>query len=112
MAIPSLPRDGANTQVPLPPAKVAVSTSTQTVDTSTTFAITAGATFIEASSFTQAAYLKWGSTAVTSSNADHTIQAGSTIHRAIPVDTTTGSLFTTMRVIGQAAGATVTISQF
>lgn len=112
MPIPNLPRDGSRMQVPLPPPVVAVARSTQTVDSSTTFAITAGATIIEVSSLAQAAYLKWGSTAVTSSNYDHTITAGSTRHLAIPVDTTTGVLYTTIRVIGQAAGATVAMSQF
>lgn len=108
----TLPKGGNGETIPLPPAKVAVSTSVQTVDSSTTFAITAGAGFIEVSALAQAAYLKWGATTVTSSNFDHTIQSGATRHLIIPIDQSTGLLYTTIRIIGQAAGSTVAMTQF
>lgn len=101
----SLPKDGSNTQAPLAPAVPALSRSViSSLSSSTTLAITSGATFIRFYATSQDVYLKWGATAVDATNFDEVIPAGQVVDVFIPVEST-GNTYTTCRLIERAASA-------
>ncbi len=112
-AKPSLPRDANASPMPLAPAKTALATTYDTtVSTSTQVTFNASTSLIEVSALTQAILMKWGTTAVTTSNFDNLIQAGTTRHFVLPTDTTTGALVTAATFIEQAASATLAVTEF
>jgi hypothetical protein len=109
-----LPRDENGTPVQLTPSSVAlgrfVSSSISSSTTRDLTAATATApqtTMIRVYAISQDIYLKWGSTAVSASNFDEVIPAGQIVDLVVPIDTTTGALFTTLRVIERTATATI-----
>ena len=107
-----LPRDADRIAMQLTPATVALSqTVSSSISSSTTLAITAGATILRIYAVDKDIYFKWGSTAVTSSNFDEVIPANQIVDLVVPIDTTTGVLFTTSRVIERSATATIIVIQ-
>jgi len=105
----SLPRDEHGIAMQLSPALTALGrVVSSSISASTTRALTAGTTVIRCYAKTQDVYLKWGSTAVTSSNFDEVIPAGQMVDFVVPKDTA-GVLFTTIRLIEATATATITI---
>lgn len=103
----NIPKDGNRIAAQLTPSVVALSQAvSSSISSSSTIAVTAGATFIRIYAISQDIYLKWGSTAVTSSNFDEVIPAGQICDFFIPVDST-GATYTTMRVIERTATATI-----
>lgn len=95
----------------LTPSKVALSqTVSSSISTSTTVAITSGATFLRIYAIDKDIYFKWGSTAVTSSNFDEVIPANQIVDLYIPIESGT-TLYTTARVIERSATATIVVIQ-
>ncbi len=109
----SLPKDANGTPIQLVPAKVALATTYDTtISTSTQITFNAATTLIEVTALAQAIFLKWGTTAVTTTNWDNVITAGTTRHFVVPVDTTTGFTTTAANFIEQAASGTLCVSEF
>ncbi len=109
----SLPKDANGTSMQLVPAKTALATTYDTtISTTTQITFNAATTLIEVTAITQAILLKWGTTAVTTSNWDNVIAAGTTRHFIVPVDTTTGLVTTAVNFIEQAATAILCVSEF
>jgi len=99
-----LPRDGNKNAIPLPQASAALArTNSGSNATAVTVTLNAATTLIEISALAQGIYMRYGSTAVTSSNFDEYIQAGSTRHYVKPTGVTALSL------IEQASGSTVIV---
>lgn len=108
-----LPIDANYKEIPLVPSKISLATTYDTtISTSTQISLNPSTSLIEVSALSQAILMKWGLTAVTTSNFDNVIQAGSTRHFVIPVDTATGILFTAVNFIEQSASATLMASEF
>lgn len=108
----TLPKDSNNTSVQLSPSVVALSQGVNaSISSSTTLAITAGATMLRIYAADKDIFLKWGSTAVTSSNFDEVIPANQVCDLVIPIETQPSTLYTTCRVIERAATATMIYTQ-
>lgn len=105
----SLPTDGNSKPVQLTPAKIALArTVSSSISSSTEIDFNAATTFIRCYANNQDVYLKWGTTAVTSSNFDEIIPAGQIVDLVIPykaVDT----LYPSCTVIQVASTATITV---
>ena len=100
----TMPRDGNATAMQLVPDTTALAvTNNGSIGSSTTVTLQATTSLIEVSALSQGVYLKYGTTAVTSSNFDEYIQAGTTRHYKIPAG------ITAVTVLQQAATATVII---
>lgn len=113
MSSVTLPTDSSNKTIPLVPAKIALEeTYDTTISSSTEITLNSAATLIEVSAISQPIFMKWGTADASSSDWDYVIQAGMTRHFVIPVDQTTGSLFTAVNFIEQAASATLAVSEF
>ena len=95
----------------LAPASASLgTTNTSSISSSTTIAVVANATFLRCYAKSQDVYLKWGTTAVTSSNFDEVIPAGQVVDLVVPKEST-GTLYTTLRVIEAATTATLIVIQ-
>lgn len=102
-----LPRDANGIAMQLTPSSVALGQLvTSSISASTTRNLTAGTSLLRAYAVNQDVFLKWGATAVTSSNFDEVIPANQVVDLVVPRDST-GALFTTIRVIERAATATL-----
>lgn len=107
--ISDLPIDDRGKSVQIVPSITALAiTNDSTISSSTTITFNANSTFIEVTAINQGVFLKWGGTA-SSASFDEFILGGTTRHYAIPVDTTTGVLYTTAQFIEQSAGATLIV---
>lgn len=96
----------------LSPAKTALSQGVNSsISSSTTLAITAGATILRIYAVDKDILLKWGSTAVTTSNFDEVVPANQICDFVIPVETLPDVLYTTCRVIERSATATMIYTQ-
>jgi len=105
----SLPHDGNSQLAQLTPAKVALArTVSSSISSSTTVTFNTATTMLRCYSADKDTYLKWGSTAVTSSNFDEIIPAGQIVDLYVPFQSD-GTLYTTIRVIERAATATIVI---
>jgi len=116
-----MPRDGNHNPFPLAPAKIALaSTVDSTISSSTTITFNTATTFIRVYAKTQDIYMKWGTTAVTSSNSDAIIPAGQIVDFVIPVNQTatqattnvTQTLYTAANFIEETAGAKLTVYEY
>lgn len=97
----------------IPPSAALATTYDTTVSTSTQITFNANTTLLEVTALTQPIFMKWGTTAVTTSNWDYVITAGTTRHFVIPLLTpTTGALYTAATFIEQAASATLCVTEF
>jgi hypothetical protein len=106
----TLPKDGNQIAAQLTPSAIALArTVSSSISASTTLTFNASTTFLRCYAKNQDVYLKWGATAVTSSNFDEVIPAGQIVDLFVPIDTTTGSKFTTCRIIEVTATATITV---
>ena len=109
----SQPKDGNGSTTPLVPALTSLArTYDTTISTSTEITLNASATFIEVTALNQPIFMNWGTSDASSSAWSHVIPAGMTRQWFIPVDTTTGSLFTAVNFIEQAPSATLCVSEF
>lgn len=105
----NVPRDGSDTALPLTPSTQAVAVTTNaSIGSSSSITFNIATSLIEVNALSQGIYMKWGTTA-TSSSFDEYIQAGSTRHYVIPNDPTTGVKYTTAQFIQQAASATLVL---
>ncbi len=116
MAIPlqptAMPIDGNAKPFPLTPAKQALSgTVNASISSSATLDVTLGASILRVYPADKDAFLKWGTTAVTTGNFDEILPANQVVDLVIPVDPTTGLRFTTTRVIERSATSTLIVSQ-
>lgn len=106
----SIPRDANRIAAQLTPSAIALArTVSSSISSSTTVTFNAATAFLRVYAVSQDVYLKWGATAVTSSNFDEVIPSNQIVDLFIPVDVTTGLLFTTMRIIERSATATIII---
>ncbi len=111
----SIPKDSNASPMQLVPSKITLATTYDTtVSTSTQVTFNAGTTFIEVSAISQPIVMKWGTTAVTTSNFDNIIMAGTTRHFVVPVDnaTPTGFLYTAANFIEQTTSAVLCVTEF
>lgn len=101
---------GANREViQLTPASIALArTVNASISASSTITFNAATSIIRIYAISQDIYLKWGSTAVTSSNFDEVIPAGQIVDLVVPADST-GALYTTIRIIERTASATIIV---
>ncbi len=105
-----LPIDNDRKGVQLTPRSIALArTVSSSISASTTITFNASTTFLRIYAVSQDVYFKWGATAVTSSNFDEVIPANQVVDLLVPIDTTTGLLFTTCRVIERTATATIIV---
>lgn len=106
----SLPKDGNASTIPLVPAKVALAvTVDDSISTTTEITLDEDTTFIEITAKSGGVYLKWGTSDATSSAWDEYIASGTTRNYLVPVDLTTGNLYTAFNVIQDDSGAGVRI---
>lgn len=110
----SVPKDGNGYPMnSLPPAKIALEeTYDATISSSTEITLNTSATFIEVAAIDKAILLKWGVDDASTSDWDHVIPANTVRQFIIPVDTTTGNLYTAVNFIEQAATAILAVSEF
>lgn len=105
-----LPRDDNQAIVPLTPARTALARTVDTdISTSTQITFNASTTLLEVTARSEGAYLKWGTTAVTSSNFDEYIHSDMTRHYQVPRDLTTGALYTACTLIQYATGTAIIV---
>lgn len=114
--IPSLPREsGSYAPVQgLPPAKIALEeTYDATVSASTEITLNTATTLIEVTAIDKAIFMKWGTTDASSTDWDHVIPLNTTRSFAVPVETAgTGTLYTAVNFIEQAATAILAVSEY
>lgn len=107
-----LPKDGNGIAAQLTPAVKPLKT-TYNAAISSTLSITlqAGTTYIEVSAIAKPVLLKWGTGAASAATDGfhEIIQPGETRGFFVPIDTTTGALFTAVNFIEQAASATILV---
>lgn len=107
---PKLPKDNQGIAIQLSPRRIALArTVTSSISASTTITFNQNTTFLRIYSADKDTYLKWGATAVTSSNFDEVIPANQICDFLIPIDVSTGLPFTTCKVIERAATATLIV---
>lgn len=87
-----------------PKSPTLVATYDATISSSTTLTFNSGTTYIEVSAILKGIFMKWGATA-SSSAFDEYIVSDSTRTYVIPIDSTTGSKYTTVQFIEEAATA-------
>lgn len=105
---PDTPRNNLGDSLQLPPATTAIArTFDTTISTDTEVALNAATKLIEITAISQGIFLRWktatGGTAVSSSNFDEFIAAGTTRHYVRP------NSITHLSVIEQAASATLVL---
>ncbi len=108
----TLAKDANNATIALSPSVVALSQGVNaSISSSSTLAITDGATILRIYAVDKDIFLKWGSTAVTSSNFDEVIPANQICDFVIPIEVQPSTLYTTCRVIERSATATMIYTQ-
>lgn len=106
-ARPSLPRDGNGQVIQLAPSGVALQqTVNSTLSSAQTITFNASSVFLRCYATSQDVYLKWGTTAVTSSNFDDIIPAGQIVDFFIPLQST-GVRYTACTLIERSASASI-----
>ena len=102
-----LPKDGDRATAPITPASTALArTVDSTISSSTEVDFNASTTFMRVYAITQDIYMKWGTTAVTSSNFDEVIPANQICDFYIPYQSS-GVLYTAATFIERTASATL-----
>ncbi len=110
IATAAMPKDGDRIAAQLTPQAIATArTVDATVDSSTQIDFNAASTFLRVYATIQDVYLKWGTTAVTSSNFDEVVPAGQIVDFFIPTVAATGVLYPSCTVIARTAGAAVVV---
>lgn len=105
----SVPKDDNRASIPLTPNTTAYAqTVNSTLSSAQTITFNAATTFIRTYAISQDVYLKWGTTAVTSSNFDEVIPAGQIVDFFVPMQTT-GVLYTQCTLIERSASATIIV---
>ncbi len=72
----------------------------------------ASSTEIEVTAFTKGIFLKWGTSDASTTDWDHAIPQDSTRLFKIPIDSSTGALYTAANFIEQAASAALAVAEF
>lgn len=109
----ALPTDGNGYPMQISPNKVALAvTYDATISTSTAVTLNANTSFIEVTAIDKAICLKWGTASASTSAWDHVIPANWIQSFSVPVDSTTGSLYTTVNFIEESATAKLAVSEF
>ena len=107
-----LPVDDNTNLMQLTPASPAVARLVDaTVDASTELTLNATTKLIRVYAKTQPIYLKWGTADVTASNWDEIIPANQMLDFKVPVDDSTGVLYTAVNFLEQAATATLFVNE-
>ena len=83
-----------------------------TVSASTEIVLNASTTFIEVTANAKPIFMKWGTSDVSSTDFDSIIPQDSTRGFKVPLDTSTGALFTAVNFIEQAATATLAVIEY
>ena len=92
------------------PSVVAIEeTYDATISSSTELTFNASTTLIEVAAIDKAIMMKWGTSDCSTSDFDEVIPANTVRQFHIPVDTTTGVLFTAVNFIEQAATAILAV---
>lgn len=92
------------------PAVIAVEeTYDATVSASTELTLNASTTLIEVTAVDKAIVMKWGTGDASTSDFDEVIPANTTRQFFIPVDSSTGAMYTAVNFIEQAASAVLTV---
>lgn len=106
----SLPKDANHTAMQLAPTGAA---KAQTLDTSisssTEITLNSATKFLRIYATLQDAYFKWGTANVTNANFDEICPAGQIIDLPVPVDSSTGSLYTACNVLERASGGAIIV---
>lgn len=110
----SLPKDGNNVSAQsFSPAKIAVAvTYDATISSSTQITFNAATTMIEVTAIDKTVLMKWGTTSASTTVWDNAIPLNTTRQFFIPVDTTTGALFTAATFIEESATGKLAVSEF
>lgn len=109
MAIPSLPRDGANTQVPLMPPIVPLKvTYDASVDATTEITLQSGTTLVDITALVQPICVRWGTSdaSVATDGYSFIVPAGSSVQRPVPPS------ITAINFISQTAGAVLSLGEY
>ena len=93
-----------------PKAPTLATTYDASINASTSVSLNSGATYIEVTALLKGIFLKWGGTA-SSSSYDEFIAPESTRTYIIPTNTLTGSRYTTVEFIEEAASAHLVVIQ-
>lgn len=110
----SIPKDGNSIPAQMfPPAKLAIDeTYDATISTSTEITLNAATTMIEVTAIDKTVLLKWGVDDASTTDWDHAIALNTTRQFFVPVDTSTGALYTAVNFIEEAATAKLAVSEF
>lgn len=107
-----LPQDENNNAIQLFPAGPAIArTVSSSISSSTAYNLNGGTTIIRFYAVDKDVYIKWGTTAVTSSNFDEIIPAGQVVDLVVPINISVGTAtrWTRFTMIESAATATIKI---
>ncbi len=108
-----LPIDNNGDKIQLFPAKAALEeTYDATISASTEITLNTDTRLIAVTAIDKPIFMKWGTTDASSSDWDHVIPAGSVSHFMVPIDVSTGRLYTAVNFIEQAATAILAVSEF
>ena len=111
MARVAFPKDGNHNTIPdSTPSVVALDeTYDATISASTELTLNTSTTLIEVCAIDKAILLKWGTTDVSTTDFDEVIPQNTVRQFFIPVDSTTGKIFTAVNFIEQAATAILAV---
>lgn len=110
MTRPNLPKDGNDVPVQITPAVAAIDeTYDATISASAEITLNASTTLIEVCAIDKPILMKWGAGDASTSDFDEVIPAGTVRHFFVPVDSTTGVLYTAVNFIEQAATAILVV---
>ena len=109
----NLPRDASASPVPLFPAVPALEeTYDTTISASTEITLNASTTMIRIVAGGEAVMLKWGTSDASTSDFDQVIPDGAIVDLVIPVDSTTGIIYTAINVIERTTTAWVVVLEY
>lgn len=112
MGATEIPTNPNGQVIPLTPDRVTLArTVSATISSSTQITFNASTKFLRVYAIDKDVYLKWGTTACSSSNFDEVIPANQVVDLIVPKDLslTTPALFTAATVIERAATATIIV---
>lgn len=109
----NLPRDGSRAVVQgMTPSKASLAeTYDASISGSTELTLNAATTYIEVAAIDKAIMLKWGTADASTSDFDAVIPANTVGRFFVPVDTSTGVLYTAVNFIEQAATAILAVTE-
>lgn len=111
--VSNLPIDGSNKPIQLIPAQdVLAEDYDESISSSTEFTFHANARIVELVPGGEAVMMKWGTSNASTSDWSHVLAEGVTRHLFIPIDTSTGVLYTAVNFIERTTTAWISMGQF